>query len=82
MTAGIGNFGSCPISTISKDLRALFTCDDKDFVLSLDTYTLEEVAGKARKYIFEKRFADLTEKPMGTFQYWIGDYSARQDLVD
>ncbi|MCU0826359.1 MAG: hypothetical protein MUE52_02875 [Tabrizicola sp.] len=79
MTAGIGNFGACSISTISKDLRALFTNGDPDYALGAD-YTLEEVATKARKYLFEERFSKLTEKPMGTFQYWIGGYSAKQDL--
>ena len=80
MTAGIGNFGASSISTISKDLRALFTNGDECYRLAHDDYTIEEVVVKARKYIFEERYANLAEKPMGTFQYWIGGYSARQDL--
>ncbi len=80
MTAGIGNFGASSISTISKDLRALLMNGDATYQVSKDDYTIEEVAVKARKYLFEERFAKLAEKPAGTFQYWIGGYSAKQDL--
>ena len=79
MTAGIGNFGTCSVSTISKDLRALFM-NGADFSLSIDDYTIEEVAKKARDYLFETRYAALEHKPLGTFQYWIGGYSSGQDL--
>jgi len=81
MTAGIGNFGACSISTISKDLRALLMDDDPESKYRLgDGYTIEEVARKARDYLFEERFSALYDKPMGTFQYWVGGYSANQDL--
>lgn len=80
MTAGIGNFGACSISTISKDLRALFMNGDAAYALSRDGYTMEEVAVKARRYLYEERFSKLHEKPLGTFQYWIGGYSAKQDV--
>lgn len=80
MTAGIGNFGASSISTISKDLRALLMNGDPDYQISKNDYSVEEVAAKARKYLFEERFSKLDEKPSGTFQYWIGGYSAKQDL--
>lgn len=79
MTAGIGNFGKCSISTISKDLRALFMNGDTNYKLGED-YTLEEVAVQARKYLYEDRFSNLDEKPLGTFQYWVGGYSSGQDV--
>lgn len=79
MTAGIGNFGTCSISTVSKDLRALLMNDDAEYKISEDEYSIEEIAIKARKYIYEYRFSYLTEKPTGTFQYWIGGYSSNED---
>lgn len=79
MTAGIGNFGACSISTISKDLRAQLMNGEPEYCLAED-YTIEEVTTKARKYLFEERFLTLPERPLGTFQYWIGGYSAKQDL--
>lgn len=79
MTAGIGNFGACSISTISKDLRLLLSGEGE---LSIDqnSYTMEEVAQKAKQYLFDQRFENLDQKPDGTFQYWIGGYSSDQDL--
>lgn len=79
MTAGLGNFGACSISTISKDLRALLMNGDSGYQIGED-YTVEEVATKARKYLYEERFSKLEEKPSGTFQYWVGGYSSNQDL--
>ena len=38
------------------------------------------MAHKARKFLYEDRFLHLEEVPTGTFQYWIGGYSAGQDL--
>lgn len=80
MTAGMGNFGTSSISTISKDLRALLMNGEPEYQLARDGYTIEEVAAKARRYFFEERFMALAEKPMGTFQYWVGGYSANEDL--
>lgn len=80
MTAGIGNFGVCSISTISKDLRVLLNAEGGEYYIDACNYSLEEIAKKARKYIYEARFCNLEEKPMGTFQYWIGGYSSNKDL--
>ncbi|WP_143155386.1 hypothetical protein [Loktanella atrilutea] len=80
MTAGIGNFGMCSISTISKDLRRLLSLDDTEYSVNKQDYTIEEVAYKVRKYLFEDRFGKLADKPSGTFQYWVGGYSSGQDL--
>lgn len=82
MTAGIGNFGTSSISTLSKDLRVALTGGGKgtDFTISRESYTIEEVAHKARKFLYEDRFLGLEKVPSGTFQYWIGGYSAGQDL--
>ncbi len=80
MTAGIGNFGPSSISTMSKDLRRLFSSDDAGWRLDPAKYTLEEVAEKTRKYFFEKKFAAAAPPPQGTFDYWIGGYSAEAEL--
>lgn len=80
MTAGIGNFGMCSISTISKDLRAYLSQEGHELSINPESYTIEEVATNARKYLYEDRFCSLEDKPSGTFQYWIGGYSAGEDL--
>ena len=66
MTAGIGNFGGSSISTISKDLRALLMNDSGDYLLDESKYTIEDVAEKARKYLYEDRFETLADKPKGS----------------
>lgn len=80
MTAGIGNFGPSSISTMSKDLRRLFMSQDADWMLNPQKYTLEEVAQKARRYFFDKRFMAIDPAPQGTFDYWIGGYSSDAEL--
>lgn len=80
MTAGIGNFGGASISTMSKDLRALLMNDPSDYLLDESKYTIKDVAEKARKYLYEERFETLSDKPKGTFQYWIGGISSGQDF--
>lgn len=80
MTAGIGNIGMCSISTLSKDLRKLLSSSDTDWSIDPTNYSIEEVAKKARKYLYEERFLSLKEPPMGTFQYWVGGYSSGQDV--
>lgn len=80
MTAGMGNLGASSVSTISKDFRALLMNGDEAYQLEPESYTIEEVAMKARQYLYEERFKSLEQTPMGTFQYWIGGYSAHQDL--
>jgi len=80
MTAGIGNIGMCSISTLSKDLRCLLSGDNHDYAIDPNNYTIEEVAKKARRYLFEDRFKSLENPPQGTFQYWIGGYASEQDV--
>lgn len=80
MTAGIGNFGTSSISTVAKDFRSLLQSNNSEYYLDPATYTMEEVAEKARKYFYEERFSSLDVKPSGSFQFWIGGYSAGADL--
>jgi hypothetical protein len=80
MTAGIGNFGPSSISTLSKELRVKLFNGAKDWKLNPKSYTIEEVATKARKFFFEERFQSLPTTPVGSFKYWIGGYSAGAEL--
>ncbi len=80
MTAGIGNFGNSSISTIAKDFRKLTEAEGGDFFISHDTYSIQEVAEKARRYLFDERFQKLKTKPEGTFHFWVGGYSAGAEM--
>lgn len=80
MTAGIGNFGSASISTLSKDLRRLLGSDDAKWHVDPNSYTVEEIAKKARRFFFDERFQSVDPRPQGSFDYWIGGYSSHADL--
>lgn len=76
MTAGIGNFGSASISTLSKDLRLLLSGEDASWRVDPTGYTVEEIAIKARRFLFEESFSKVDPLPTGAFDFWIGGYSS------
>lgn len=76
MTSGLGNIGTSSISHLSKDLRLLFMGDNPTYKIDPDNYTIQEVAIKARKFLFEERFVGLSDKPKSAMTYYIGGYSS------
>lgn len=86
MTAGLGNIGSQSISVLSKDLRFRLTGDDPEYALVKSSYTIEECAQKARRFLFEEKYQSLGEelRPKGEHQldYWVGGFSAGSDLPE
>ncbi len=85
ITYGQGAIGHASISTLSKDLRVLLSGDDADWCLDADNYTMEEVATKARKFLFEQRFQDEyggKEQQPGMLGYWVGGYSSHSPLAE
>src|SRR3954454_3676627 len=54
MVYGSGGIGSASVETLTKDLRKRFSNHtDQDYYLNPNDYTVEEVAKKARKFLFE-----------------------------
>jgi hypothetical protein len=80
MTAGMGSIGRAPIHALAKDLRVLLV-DDQAYKIDPETYSIEEIAVKARKFIFEDRYAKLDPKPAPPhlFEFWIGGFSAKAE---
>ena len=57
ITAGAGSIGISSISTLAKDLRRRFSNpEDADWFVDPKTYTIEEVAQKARRFLYEERY--------------------------
>lgn len=80
---GAGGIGASSVETLSKDLRQRF-CDKKDtaYFLEKDSYTVEEVAIKARRFIYEQSFlTSFGDAPPADFQmgYRVCGYSAKAD---
>ncbi len=47
-----------------------------DYALDPANYTIEEVASKARKFLFDDKFAALPEKPKVEMSFYVGGYSS------
>lgn len=78
MTCGMGNIGAVSISTLAKDLRLRFCSTDPAWTVDQDTYSIEEIAVKARSFFFDEHYQALPVKPAGDheFQFWIGGNGA------
>ena len=82
MTCGVGGIGSASISTLSKDLRRRFSGEEAecvDWELDAATYTVKDVAEKARAFLFE-----LTQAAGANvwLTYWVFGYSAGHPLPE
>ena len=66
MTYGMGSIGSSSISTLAKDLRKRFSGKDKGHTswhLDPDNFQIENVAIRAREFVFEEKFRALAIAP-------------------
>jgi hypothetical protein len=78
MTAGMGHIGMAPIHALAKDFRRLMKNQDSDYCIDRDTYTVEQIAILARKFLFEEKYAALPE-PLPAphaLEFWVGGFSA------
>jgi hypothetical protein len=81
MTCGMGNVGQWSIGTLAKELRRRMANGEDVWRLDKSNYTLEQVALKARKLIFEEKYASLVPQPPAphSLEFWIGGYSSNFD---
>lgn len=85
VTWGAGSIGNASISTLMKDLRNLLSDPrKKSWFLDRNTYTVQEVAVKVRRFIFEDRYKNAFEswenKPRLGFV--VAGYSAHEELAE
>ncbi len=82
---GAGGIGASSLETLSKDLRVrLSNPADGEYGLDEATYTIEEVAQKAKRFLFDGVYrAAYHEPPEGFFMgYRICGYSAGSSLAE
>jgi hypothetical protein len=83
---GAGGIGKVSAETLSKDLRRRFSDpDNADYHLDQNSYTIEEVAVKARRLFFQETYAAAAlHDPMPDFYlgYRVCGYSANADLPE
>jgi hypothetical protein len=77
---GSGGIGSASVETLSKDLRKKFSNpNDGEYFLDRDNYTVQEVATKARRFLFEDCYHAAYPEPLPNFVmgYRVCGYSAQ-----
>ncbi|MER9200488.1 hypothetical protein NKH74_14875 [Mesorhizobium sp. M0933] len=84
---GAGSIGTSSVPTLVKDLRRRFAGEspttDKKWKLDAKRYTIEDVAKKAREFLFEEHFAPLKITATGTqFGLIVAGYSAGAQLSE
>lgn len=83
MTWGAGSIGRASISTLIKDLRDRFTDGDAEWRLDPKAYTVEEVAQKTRRFLFEEHYrAVYTQDPKPGLGFLVVGYSAKGTLAE
>jgi len=85
MVYGAGSMGAASIETLSKDLRLrLSNSGDGIYGLDPNSFTIEEVAIKARKYLYEESYRNAFATPPTNFKmgYRVCGYSASASLSE
>jgi hypothetical protein len=81
---GAGGMGAQGISTLAKDLRHRLSEGDNDWRLDRSSYTLEDVAERARRFLihehYDPEFASLSPKP--ELGFLVAGYSAGASLSE
>jgi predicted proteasome-type protease len=81
MTCGMGNIGVQSIAELAKELRLRLRVGEQAWKIEKETYSLSDIAEKARKFFFEEKYNAWAGKPTGphSFSLHIGGYSAKSD---
>jgi hypothetical protein len=86
MMYGSGSIGGVSVETLTKDLRELFSFrDDPVYGLKKEAFTIEEVAIKARKFMYEQNYVTAyQEKPPDDYflGYRVCGYSSGSSLSE
>lgn len=84
MTCGMGHIGDRAISSLAKDLRQKLVAGGKGWGIRPRSYSIEEIAERARRFLFEERYQKVNPPPAQPhlFEFWIGGYSSNSEVHD
>jgi hypothetical protein len=85
MVYGAGGIGAASVETLSKDLRMRMSKpDDPHYGLDPNAYTIEEVALKARRFLYEESYLQAYANPPPNFVmgYRVCGYSSNASLSE
>lgn len=78
MFCGMGNIGPSSLSALSKDLRAELSKPPSAGGLDRTSYTIEQVAIKAKEFLFDRHYSVLPNPPTAphSLEFFVGGYGA------
>jgi hypothetical protein len=84
MFCGMGNIGRSSISALAKDLRAELSAPTDKGGLDRKSYTIADIAQRAREFLFDRHFAGLPTPPVEphSLEFFVGGYSADADMAE
>jgi hypothetical protein len=82
ITWGGGSIGHASISTLSKDLRSRLKKGDDDWKIDENSYTVLDVANKAKRFFFDERYVNQAQKQAPFIGYRVAGYSAGAPLPE
>ena len=72
ITWGMGSIGPASIATLIKDLRRLLSSKDPEWSVDPDNYTIEDVANKLRRFMFDQQYTPFVASLEGRHGYPLG----------
>ena len=84
MFCGMGNIGRSSMSALAKDLRSELSADHSSGGLDRSSYTVGEVARRAKEFLFDRHYAALPDQPTAdhSLEFFVGGYSAGGDIAE
>lgn len=84
MFCGMGNIGRSSISALAKDLRRELSLDPLEGGIDRATYTVGDVALRAKLFLFDRHYMGQAEKPTAdhSLEFFVGGYSAGGDIAE
>lgn len=84
MFCGMGNIGASSISSLAKELRRTLGAAPDDGGLDPSNYTLEDIAHRAKRLLYDDTYLQLSEKPSSehSLEFYIGGYSAGSNCAE
>jgi hypothetical protein len=89
VTWGAGSIGVASVSTLVKDLRTRLSgklSEDNSWALDRESYTVEDVARKARRFIFDEHyrlaFKEWKDEDKPSLGFIVAGYSSYEDMAE
>lgn len=82
MTAGMGSLAGSSIEVVAKDFRGLLMGEDPEWRLDELNYSIDDVARKAYRYVYEQQYLQDPNRQLGEFSFelYVGGFETGSRL--